>query len=112
MENELHLIQRQWHGSYSSYAIGFVFSLVLTATAFFVVMTRAMPGPALIGLVVGLGILQAIFQIVFFLHIGKEDKPYWETQMFLFMVLVLLVIVLGSLWIMYDLNHRLMGDMQ
>ena len=56
--------------------------------------------------------MQAIVQLIFFLHIGQEAKPHWETVVFCFTVLVLLIIVIGSLWIMYDLDYRLMPRMQ
>jgi cytochrome o ubiquinol oxidase operon protein cyoD len=101
-------IQKKWHGSLKSYIIGFCISLLLTAIAFSLVGFRLMRGDAAIFSIVGLGILQAIAQMLFFLHIGKESKPRWETLLFLFMVLILVIIVIGSLWIMYDLNHRTM----
>ena len=42
---------------------------------------------------------------------GQEAKPRWETLIFCFMVLILLIIVIGSLWIMNDLNERVMPEM-
>jgi cytochrome o ubiquinol oxidase operon protein cyoD len=51
-------------------------------------------------------------QLRFFLHLGQEAKPRWETMIFYFMVLVLLIIALGSLWIMHDLEERVMSNME
>jgi len=47
----------------------------------------------------------------FFLHVGEEAKPRWEIISFYFMVVVLFIVVLGTLWIMFDLNTRVMSGM-
>lgn len=104
-------IQRAWHGSLKAYVVGFVASLSLTLISFFLIETRLFSSNGLIYSLSGLALGQAIVQLLFFLHVGKEAKPRWETLVFLFMVMVLLIIVLGSLWIMQDLEHRVMGGM-
>lgn len=111
-EPSLKEIQKEWHGSYKSYAIGFTASLLLTAVAFFLVMSRVLAGKLLVFSLVGLALIQAIFQLRYFLHLGEEPHPRWETVIFFFMVMVLLIIALGSLWIMSDLNDRVMSGMQ
>lgn len=113
MHEELSLkeIQKEWHGTYKAYLIGFIASLLLTAASFYIVLDRLFSGPILVYAILGLGFIQAVVQLLFFLHLGQEAKPRWETVVFLFMVMVLLIIVLGSLWIMYDLNDRVMAGM-
>lgn len=100
--------QKEWHGTLKSYLIGFIASLALTGTSFFLVIYRLLPGQTLIYTIVALALVQAIFQLLFFLHVGQEAKPRWETVVFYFMVMVLFIIAIGSLWIMYDLNNRVM----
>jgi cytochrome o ubiquinol oxidase operon protein cyoD len=46
-------------------------------------------------------------QLVFFLHLGGEGKPRWRLTAFLFMLLVLVILVFGSLWIMYNLDYHM-----
>jgi cytochrome o ubiquinol oxidase operon protein cyoD len=46
-----------------------------------------------------------VVQLHYFFHLGQESKPRWNLLMFLFMALVLVVVVFGSLWIMYSLEH-------
>ncbi|MBA3957116.1 MAG: cytochrome o ubiquinol oxidase subunit IV [Parachlamydiaceae bacterium] len=113
MHSELNLqqIKKEWHGSLKAYLIGFTLALLLTGLSFLLVITKALTGQALINTIIGLALLQATVQLIFFLHIGQEAKPRWETFIFCFMVLVLLIIVLGSLWIMSDLNDRVMPGM-
>ncbi|NGX57541.1 MAG: Cytochrome bo(3) ubiquinol oxidase subunit 4 [Chlamydiae bacterium] len=111
MEEELSLkeMQKTWHGSLRSYLIGFIASLLLTTLAFLLVYGQVFSGPILIMTISGLALVQAAFQLKYFLNLGKEEKPYWETFIFFFMLLILLIIVCGSLWIMHDLNVRMMN---
>lgn len=113
MSEELSLkeIQKEWHGTLKAYAIGFILSLLLTGLSFFIVIQKELSGPTLVYTILGLAFVQAIVQLLFFLHVGQEPKPRWETLVFLFMVLILLIIVIGSLWIMNDLNDRMMDGM-
>lgn len=104
--------QKEWHGTLKSYLAGFTASLFLTAASFLLVAAKLLPDQALAYTVALLGLLQAVVQLRFFLHVGKEAKPRWELFIFYFMALVLLIIVLGSLWIMYDLNTRVMSNME
>jgi cytochrome o ubiquinol oxidase operon protein cyoD len=113
MSHELSLseIKKEYHGSYRSYLIGFVTSLVLTFISFSLVGFEVLSGKTLIYVIVVLALIQAIIQLLFFLHLGQEEKPRWDTLIFGFMVLVLLILALGSLWIMYDLDERVMSNM-
>jgi cytochrome o ubiquinol oxidase subunit IV len=113
MSAELSLkeIQKEWHGSYKAYAVGFFACLILTGASFLLVISKTLSGPALVYTVVALALIQAAIQLLFFLHVGQEAKPRWETLIFCFMILVLLIIAVGSLWIMNDLNDRVMSGM-
>lgn len=113
MHSELSLkeIQKEWHGTLKAYLIGFASSILLTAASFLLVVLKILSGPPLVYAIVSLAFVQAIVQLLFFLHVGQEAKPRWETVIFFFMVLILLIIVLGSLWIMNDLNIRMMSGM-
>lgn len=113
MSHELSLteIKKEWHGSLKAYVIGFFVSLILTLISFSLVITKTLSGYHLIYTIVGLALVQAIVQLLFFLHVGQEAKPRWETLVFYFMVLVLFIIAIGTLWIMSDLNDRVMSEM-
>ncbi|MDP1834707.1 MAG: cytochrome o ubiquinol oxidase subunit IV [Chlamydiales bacterium] len=113
MHDELSLqqIQKEWHGSFKAYAIGFVASLVLTFSSFLLVITKAIAEPLLTYAIVALGLTQAVVQLLFFLHLGQEAKPRWESVIFYFMLAILLIVVLGTLWIMFDLDYRTMSGM-
>lgn len=104
--------KKEYHGSLKGYIIGFILSLVFTLISFSLVFYEVLPRHTLFYTLPFLALIQAGIQLVFFLHLGKEEKPKWESLVFYFMVLVILIIVLGSLWIMYDLDHRTMQFME
>jgi cytochrome o ubiquinol oxidase subunit IV len=95
-------------GSFKSYLLGFLFSLLLTVGAYFAVTKKVMFGNALVFTVAGLAVVQMVLQFIFFLHLGKEEKPRWNVMVFLFMLLIIAILVIGSLWIMYNLDYRMM----
>jgi cytochrome o ubiquinol oxidase operon protein cyoD len=113
MQDDLSLseVKKEWHSTTKSYISGFFLCLLLTCTSFLLVATRWIDGEFLIISIVALALLQAVVQLLLFMKAGKESKPRWKTLTLSFMILVLLIIVTGSLWIMYDLNQRVMTEM-
>jgi cytochrome o ubiquinol oxidase operon protein cyoD len=96
-------------GSSRSYVTGFVASICLTTLAYSVVRYHATSSMGLlIGLIVGLALIQFIVQLLFFLHLGTEMHPRWKLLVFGFMVVVVSILVGGSLWIMSNLNAHMM----
>ena len=110
MELSQHTQQAAPHGSKTSYIVGFVLSLFLTLSAYFLATLGVLEKSTLIKTVVALGSLQVIVQLILFLHVGQEEKPYWNLIAFLFMVLVLFILVLGTMWIMNNLQERTMSS--
>ena len=55
-----------------------------------------------------LAFIQLIVQLVFFLHLGAESHPRWKLLTLLSTVFLLVIIVGGSIWIMFDLDSRMM----
>jgi cytochrome o ubiquinol oxidase subunit IV len=96
------------------YSIGFGLSLVFTLTAFgmvaFHIASRheELPHTVLLPAIVLLAVAQFVAQLFFFLHLGREARPRWNVITFLFMLVVLVILVLGSLWIMANLNYHQM----
>ena len=95
-------------GTLRSYIIGFVLSLLLTLLAYFVVEQKLFSHWHTILVLSTTALLQALAQLIFFLHLGQEKSPFWNLQTFLFMLGVLLILVLGTLWIMYNLDYYMM----
>jgi cytochrome o ubiquinol oxidase subunit IV len=94
------------HGSLRSYIAGFGLSLLLTITAYTLVVSEAFSRRMLLAAIFMLALVQFIVQVFFFLHLGNETKPRWKQIAFLFMIMVVLILVLGSIWIMASLDYR------
>lgn len=92
----------------SRYITGFVLSLLLTLTAYSLVVYRFVSEWLLLVLAV-LALTQMIVQLVFFLHLGEEMRPRYKLISFGFMALMLLIVVVGSIWIMYNLDYNMMN---
>src|SRR3989344_6323312 len=100
----------QGHGGYQAYTTGFAISIVLTLAAFYFVHEKIFNGWELAIAILVLAVGQLLVQLLFFIHLGREEKPRWNLVSFLFMLLVILILAIGSLWIMYNLNYHNMVD--
>jgi cytochrome o ubiquinol oxidase operon protein cyoD len=99
------------HGSLLSYSVGFGLSIVLTLVAFGLVEAHhRLSTTTIMTIIVGLALVQFMVQLFFFLHLGRETRPRWKLAVFYFMIGVVLILVLGSLWIMANLNYRMTPD--
>jgi len=101
-------VRRRKEATFASYLTGFIYSVLITMSAYLLVSHQAVNGWTAIYVVLGLAVVQLAVQVVYFLHLGKEGRPRWNSIVFAFMVLVVLVFVIGSLWIMKNLNSRMM----
>lgn len=97
-------------GTHRSYVIGFVLSLLFTFIPYVLVTQGLVSGAALALLLVGFALAQLLVQLKFFIHLGHENGPRWNAVAFLFMVLVVGIVVVGSLWIMHNLNYNMMPN--
>ncbi|MES2272851.1 MAG: cytochrome o ubiquinol oxidase subunit IV [Chlamydiota bacterium] len=102
--------QKIEYGTLRSYVLGFSLSILLTLTAYFLVVAHFLTGLILDLATAGLALIQALVQLVLFLNLIREPKPRWNLIIFLFMTMIVLIIVFGSLWIMNNLNYNLMND--
>jgi len=94
-------------GTPRSYTIGFALSIILTLVAYIARVKHVLSGKGLMAVLLGLAVVQFVVQLFFFLHIGRETKPRWKLLMLFLMIIFVLIVVLGSLWIMYNLNYRM-----
>lgn len=91
------------------YIVGFVASLICTVAAYLIATRLALDLTAdvLAFSLLALALIQLLVQLRFFLHVGSEPSPKWQSLSIIFTVLMLLVVVVGSLWIMLNLNYRM-----
>ncbi len=102
------LAPEETRGMLASYIIGFAFSIGLTLVAYLGVthnwFSNGTPSIALLVL----AILQLVVQLFFFLHVGRETRPRWRLFTLFLAITVILIVVIGSIWIMYNLNYRML----
>lgn len=94
------------HGSTASYSVGFVLSLIFTIIPYILVVNGYVVGWTLVWLLALFAATQLVVQLVFFLHFGREQKPRWNIVSTAFMLLLLLIVVIGSIWIMRNLHYN------
>jgi len=95
-----------------SYVAGFLLSLATTIAAYVVVTEKLYSKNSIIATVAVLAIAQFFVQMLFFMHLGQEKKPRWKLLALVFMTGVVLIVVLGSLWIMHHLDYNMMSPRQ
>lgn len=93
-----------------SYITGYLASLVLTASTYLLVTHHLLSKIGIISTICILGLVQFAVQLLFFLHIGREQKPRWKLLVFWFMISTVIIIVGGSIWIMGHLQQHTMSS--
>ena len=95
------------HLTYGKYIGGFLASVVLTLSAYFIATHGTANRNVLAIILAILAIAQFAVQMLLFLHVGEERGPGWRLAAAGLMLMVVLILVFGSLWIMNDLNTRM-----
>jgi len=91
-----------------SYIIGLLLSLILTLTSFTLAGYHLMTTEHLYIFLTLLALIQLIVQVVCFLRLNASPDGRWNLMPFIFTIVIVLVLVIGSLWIMFNLNYNMM----
>lgn len=97
------------HGSIKSYVIGFIFSVILTALAFAVVIGHVLPASSAVPVLAGLALVQIVVHLTYFLHMNGSSSQRWNVMAFSFTVLTAVILIIGSLWIMHNVAFNMMS---
>jgi cytochrome o ubiquinol oxidase subunit IV len=97
-----------------TYATGLVLASLLTVASFYTVHTPLIWGPGIPVMLAMLAVAQMGVHLVFFLHITSDPDNTNNALALAFGVLIVFLVIGGSLWIMDNLNYRVMpgGSMQ
>ncbi|NBC36202.1 cytochrome o ubiquinol oxidase subunit IV [Novosphingobium sp. FSY-8] len=100
------------HVSLREYVIGFLLSVVLTAIPFWLVMSGVIADKQTTGLVItAFAAVQVVVHMVYFLHMSGKVEDGWNLMALLFTILLVAIILAGTLWVMFHLNHNMMPAM-
>ena len=100
------------HGSYRSYIIGFILSVILTAIPFGLVMAGGFESrSATVLLVVAFAVVQIFVHMIYFLHMTSKAEEGWTFMAMMFTIVVVVIMLAGSLWVMHNMNKNMMPQM-
>ncbi|WKE63912.1 cytochrome o ubiquinol oxidase subunit IV [Gallaecimonas kandeliae] len=112
MSGHSHTAAGASHGDFKTYLNGFILSIILTVIPFGMVMFPGVVSPtvAIVTMVV-LGLAQVLVQLVYFLHMNTSSEQQWNVIAFVFTILIALILIAGSVWIMWYLYGLTMPGM-
>ncbi len=90
-----------------TYLVGFTLAIALTAASFWVALEGGLTAGTTLTVVGVLGLVQLIVHMRFFLHIDRSRQKREDLDLILFTTLVVLIIVLGTIWILGNLAARM-----
>lgn len=97
------------HGTFRSYMIGFVLSVILTAIPFWLVMGDVIENKVVSAVIVmAFAAVQIVVHMVYFLHMNTKAEQGWNMMALIFTIIVVVIALAGSLWVMYHLNTNMM----
>ncbi len=100
------------HGSLKDYAIGFVLSVILTAIPFWLVMHKAFDKSSTTAAVIlAFAAVQVVVHMVYFLHMNGKIEGGWSLLATMFTLVLLVIVLAGSIWVMYHMNVNMMPSM-
>jgi cytochrome o ubiquinol oxidase operon protein cyoD len=100
------------HGSLKSYTIGFVLSVILTAIPFWLVMNKVIDKSSTVAFVIlGLAAVQIVVHMIYFLHMDTSAEEGWSLLALAFTVVLVVIMLAGSIWVMYHMNNNMMPGM-
>jgi len=98
----------QRHGSVRGYVAGYVAAAVLTVAAFAAAQSHFLTPVSAVAAISVLAIGQMLVHLIFFLHISTSPNQRTNILAFAVTLLIVLIVVVGSLWIMSHLQSNMM----
>ena len=97
------------HGTFKSYVTGFILAVILTAIPFWLVMGDVLDSKTATAMIVmGLGAVQIVVHMIYFLHMNTKSEGGWTMLALVFTIIIVVIALTGSLWVMHHLNTNMM----
>ena len=101
-----------YHATVKGYAVGFLLSVLLTAIPFWLVMGKVLPSPRVTAFVIlAFAAVQMVVHMVYFLHLNAKVEGGWSLLALVFTGALVVIMLAGSIWVMYHLNTNMMPAM-
>ena len=96
-----------YHHDLRTYLTGFVLAIALTAASFWVVLSGGLAARTTLTVIGILGLAQLLVHFRYFLHIDRSRQKREDLDLILFTTFVVVIIVLGTTWILGNLHDRM-----
>lgn len=96
------------HGNVKQYTIGFILSIILTVIPFGMVMAGGFSRGLLVTVIAITAVAQVLIQLVYFLHMNSSSEQRWNVIAFVYTIVCIAVLLIGSVWIMNYLHLNMM----
>ena len=100
-----------YHATVKGYVVGFLLSVVLTAIPFWLVMGKVLPSSATGFIILGFAAVQMVVHMIYFLHLNGKVEGGWSMLALLFTAILVVIMLAGSVWVMYNMNTNMMPAM-
>lgn len=97
-----------YHATTRDYLIGFVLAVILTAIPFWLVMGKVLAPGLTTVVILGFAAVQMVVHMIYFLHLNAKVEGGWTLLALLFTLALLVIMLAGSIWVMYHLNENMM----
>jgi cytochrome o ubiquinol oxidase subunit IV len=94
-------------GRWPTHTIGYVLAIILTVASFAMATTHLLTPASLAAALIVLAIAQMVVHLIFFLHITTAPAHKTNILAVLLTLLIIALVVIGSVWIMSQLNHNM-----
>jgi cytochrome o ubiquinol oxidase subunit IV len=91
-----------------SYAAGFILAIILTGFSFALVINDAASRPVKLFGIFAAAAVQCLVHIHYFLHLDMTSSSRWNVLALVFTVFVMAIFIGGTIWVLFDLNSRMM----
>ncbi|AOD15739.1 cytochrome o ubiquinol oxidase subunit IV [Xanthomonas fragariae] len=95
-------------GGLKSYLTGFVMAVILTAIPFAMVMSGAFSKSVTVIVISLMAAVQMLVHMVYFLHMDRSPEQRSNVQVGLFSLLIIGIVIVGSLWVLHNMNVNMM----
>ena len=96
------------HGNLKQYTVGFILSVALTIIPFGMVMSGGFERGILVTVIAITAVAQVLVQLMFFLHMNSSSEQRWNVIAFIYTILTIAILLVGSVWIMNYLHYNMM----
>jgi cytochrome o ubiquinol oxidase operon protein cyoD len=93
---------------FKSYLMGFFIAIVLTIIPFGLVDLKLLPALPTVGLIAVLAATQMIVHLRYFLHVDHTSNRRDNLCSLVFAAVVIFIMAGGTVWIIFNLQYRMM----